>query len=133
MSEEENPEKEKVSETQKLMYAVIGVIVAGFVMVGMSKEDKTPQQMEDASMIRNYVAMQEMANVKCPKAILEHTGEQVFFPSGTDTDKETYITMKWIGEDPKKGFQNASCTLHSALGGISELVIDGKEIIKKKM
>jgi hypothetical protein len=64
---------------------------------------------------------------------LEHTGEQVYFPSGTDTDKETYITMKWVGEDAKKGFKTATCTLHSALGGISELVIDGKEIIKKKM
>jgi hypothetical protein len=119
-----------MSEAQKLMYAVFGVIIAGFVMVGISKEDKTPKQMEDASMIRNYVAMQEMANHKCPKAILEHTGEQVYFPSGTDSDKETYITMKWVGEE-KGGFKNASCTLHASLGGISELVIDGKEIIKK--
>jgi hypothetical protein len=123
-----------MSETQKIMYAVLGVIVAGFVMVGISKEDKTPKQMEDASMIRNYVAMQEMANQKCPKAILEHTNEQVYFPSGTDTDKETYITMKWVGENTKTGgFKNASCTLHSSLGGISELVIDGKEIIKKNI
>jgi hypothetical protein len=123
-----------MSETQKIMYAVFGVIVMGFVMVGASKEDKTPQQMEDASMIRNYVAMQEMATHKCPKAIMEHTGEQVYFPSGTDSDKETYITLKWIGEDSAKGgFKNASCTLHSSLGGISELIIDGKEIIKKKI
>ena len=31
------------------------------------------------------------------------------------------------------GFKTASCTLTGALGGISELVIDGKEIIKKKI
>jgi hypothetical protein len=121
-----------MSETQKIMYAVLGVIVIGFLMVGLSKEDKTPQQMEDASMIRNYVAMQEMATSKCPKAILEHTGEQVYFPSGTDSDKETYVTMKWVGEE-KGGFKTASCTLHSSLGGISELIIDGKAIIKKKI
>jgi hypothetical protein len=123
-----------MSETQKLMYAVFGVIIAGFIMVGVSKEGKTPKQMEDASMIRNYVAMQEMANHKCPQAIMEHTGEQVYFPSGTDSDKETYITMKWVGENIKKGgFKHASCTLHSSLGGISELIIDDKEWIKKKI
>jgi len=121
-----------MSETQKLMYAVFGAIALGFIMVGVSKEDKTPQQMEDASMIRNYVAMQEMANHKCPKAIMDKTGEQVYFPSETKSDKETYITMKWVGEE-KGGFKTASCTLHSSLGGISELIIDGKEIIKKKI
>jgi len=31
----------------------------------------------------------------------------------------------------KGGFKSASCTLTSALGGIAELVIDDKVIIKK--
>ena len=121
-----------MSETQKIMYAVLGAIVIGFITVGLSKEKQSPQQMEAASKIRNYVAMQEMANDKCTKAMLEHTGEQVFFPSETLSDKETYITIKWVGEEKSK-FKNASCTLHGSLGGISELVIDGKEIIKKKI
>ncbi len=121
-----------MSETQKLMYAVIGVIVIGFITVGLSKEKQSPEQMEAASMIRNYVAMQEMATPKCTKAILEKTGEQVYFPSETQSDKETFITLKYVGEE-KGGFKTASCTLHGSLGGISELIIDGKEIIKKKI
>ena len=129
MSEETS---EKTSETQKLMYAVIGAIVIGFVMVGSSKEKQSPEQMEAASMIRNVVAMQEMAGQKCPKEILERTGEQVYFPAETLTDKETYITYKYVGEE-KGGFKTASCTLHSSIGGISELEIDGKEVIKKKL
>ena len=137
---EENPEKstedvpEKMSENQKLMYAVFGAILIGFLMVGISKEDQTKEQKEGASMIRNVVAMQEMASQKCTKAIMDKTGEQVYFPSGTDGDKETYVTLKWVGENADKGgFKTASCTLNGQLGGISELIIDGKEIIKKKI
>jgi len=118
----------------KIVIAIIGVFVAGFIMVGLSKEDPTTAQMEAAATIRNYVAIQTMANEKCPQAIKNETGEQVFFPSETKSDKETYITLIWVGENTKTGgFKKASCTLHAALGGISELVIDDKVIIKKKI
>ena len=127
-----------MSENQKLMYAVFGVIIMGFVVVGASKEKQSPEQMEAGSMIRNYVAMQQMATQKCTTAIMDKTGEQVYFPSETISDKESYITLKWVGEVDAKtggtgGFKTASCTLHGSLGGISELVIDGKELIKKKI
>ena len=123
-----------MSETMKIVIAIIGVFVAGFIMVGISKEKPSVEQMEAASTIRNYVAMQEMANKKCPQAIMNETGEQVFFPSETKSDKETYITLIWVGENTKTGgFKKASCTLHAALGGISELIIDDKVIIKKKI
>lgn len=120
-----------MSETTKIMIAVIGVFVIGFIMVGTNKEQST-EQMEASSMIRSYVAMQEMAGKKCPVAIQEKTGEQVFFPSETLSDKETYVTLKWVGENVKNGgFKTASCTLKGSLGGISELIIDDKVIIKK--
>ncbi len=123
-----------MSETMKIVIAVIGVFVAGFIMVGVSKEKPSVEQMEAASSIRNYVAMQEMANKKCPQAIMNETGEQVFFPSETKSDKETYLTLVWVGENIKKGgFKKAACTLHASLGGISELIIDDKVIIKKKI
>lgn len=123
-----------MSETQKIMLAVVGAILIGFIMVAASKEEQTTEQMEAAAMIRNYVAMQTMATDKCSKAIKEKTGEQIFFPSETQSDKETYITLKWVGENDKKGsFKLATCTLNAALGGISELIIDDKVIIKKKV
>jgi hypothetical protein len=127
MSEEN---QEKMSDATKLMWAVIGVFVIGFIVVGVSKQE-SPQTVEAQSMLRNYVAIQQMANQKCPAAILKETGEEVFFPAeDPQTDKETYITLKWKGE---KNFKEASCTLHGSLGGISELVIDGKTIIKKQI
>jgi hypothetical protein len=127
-------EEKKMSEAQKIMMAVAAVFVIGFVMVGLSKEDQPVEQVEAAAKIRNNVAMQTMASEKCPPKIKEITGEQVFFPSEVEGDKETYVTLKWVGEKADSGgFKNASCTLHAALGGISELIIDDKVIIKKKM
>jgi hypothetical protein len=123
-----------MSEVQKIMMSVIAVFVMGFVLVGLSKEDQTAEQMEAAGKIRAIVAMQMMANEKCPSKIKEVTGEQVFTTSETESDKETYLTLKWVGENADKGgFKNASCTLHASLGGISELIIDDKVIIKKKI
>lgn len=120
-----------MSEVQKIAAAIVSVFVIGFIMVALNKQQST-EDMEAASMVRNYVAMQEMANQKCPAAIKKATNEQVYFPSSTDSDKESYVTMKWVGENSAQGgFKNASCTLRSSLGGISELVIDDKVIIKK--
>jgi hypothetical protein len=122
-----------MNKTMQIVLAVAGFFVVGFIMVGASKEEQTVAEKEASSMIRNYVAMQTMASNKCPEAIKTATGEQVYFPKETKSDKDTYITLIWVGEDSKKGFQKASCTLHAALGGISELVIDDKTIIKKQL
>jgi len=120
-----------MSETMKLILSVAAFFAAGFILVGMSKKE-SPEKMQIASMIRNYTAMQEMANDKCKAAILKATGEQVYSPSATESDKETYVTMKWQGENAGKGgFKQASCTLTASLGGISELLIDEKVVIKK--
>lgn len=120
-----------MGNTQKLIAAVVGAIVAGFILVGTSK-DQSNEEKEAAAMVRNVAAMQGMANQKCPKLIKEKTGSQVYFPSKTDTDKATYVTMEWTGE-PSDNFKTASCTLHVTLGGVSKLVIDDKVIIDKKI
>lgn len=86
-----------MSEIQKIMIAVIGVFVIGFIIVGTNKEQSIEKK-ESSSMIRNYVAMQTMASQKCAMAIKQAKGEQVYFPSETNSDKETYVTMKWVGE-----------------------------------
>ncbi|QWF71677.1 hypothetical protein KEF85_04155 [Methylomonas paludis] len=119
-----------MTEATKLMIAVIGVFVVGFIMVGANKQQSNEEK-ESAAQIRTLVAMQEMANQKCPKLILNKTGTQVFFPSKTDTDKTSYVTMEWIGEKDSN-FKTASCTLLLSLGGVSRLVIDDQVLIDKK-
>lgn len=104
-------------------------MIIGFIMVGMSKQ-QTNEEKESAAQIRTLVAMQEMATQKCPKLIQERTGTQVYFPSKTDTDKTTYVTMEWVGESDSN-FKTASCTLKLAIGGVSKLVIDDKVLIDK--
>jgi hypothetical protein len=121
-----------MTETMKVVIAVIGVFVVGFIMVGISKDEPSNEQKEAAASMRNLVAIQTMAGEKCPQVIKEKTGEQVFFPTETKSDKETYVTLIWEGENVKTGgFKKASCTLLGTLGGISELIIDDKVIIKK--
>jgi len=120
-----------MGEVQKLLIAVAGVFVVGFLLVGASKQQSNEEK-EAASQIRSLVAMQEMANQKCPKLIQNKTGTQVYFPSKTDTDKSTYVTMEWIGEKDSN-FKTASCTLLLALGGVSKLVIDDQVLIDKKL
>ena len=128
MSEEQEP---MISSTMKIVIAIAGVFVVGFAMVGESKQ-KSVAEMEAESMIRNYANIQGMANQKCPEAVQAATGEQVFFPSRTESDKDTYITLFWEGENVGSGgFKKASCTLKATLGGISELIVDDNVIISK--
>lgn len=123
-----------MNSTQKIMAAVVGVFVIGFLMVG-SNNDQTNEQKEDAAMIRAVAAMQTMANRKCPTAIKAKTGDQVYFPTSTDTDKQTFVSLTWEASktEDKYSFQKAECTLHLTVGGISKLVIDGETIIEKEV
>lgn len=120
-----------MNEIQKIMIAILGVFIVGFVMVGENKT-QTIQEREAAAMVRAITAMQGMAHKKCPALIKKHTGSQVSsLVSNTDTDRATYYLLEWNGEK-NDNFKKASCTLSSSLGGISKLVIDGKVLIDKK-
>ncbi len=123
-----------MNSTQKLMAAVVGVFAIGFLMVG-SNNDQTNEQKEAAGMIRALAAMQTMANRKCPLAVKAETGDVVYFPTDTDTDKQTYVSLTWEASktEDKYSFEKAECTLHLTVGGISKLVIDGKTIIEKEV
>lgn len=120
-----------MNQTQLMVAAIVGVFVAGFILVGNSKQ-KSAEEIEAASTIRAVANMQTMANKKCPELIKQKTGSQVYFPSETESDKATYLTMKWVGEKGDN-FKTASCTLHVSLGGVSKLVIDDKVVIDKKI
>jgi hypothetical protein len=121
-----------MSNVQKIIIAILGCFAAGFLLVGTSKE-KSNTEIKAEAMVRAVSGMSSMASKKCPVAIKKATGTQVYFATETETDKETYITMKWVGEEGKDNFKIAACTLHVSLGGISKLVIDDKIIIEKEV
>jgi hypothetical protein len=118
---------EKMSTTTLTIIAVAGFFAAGFILVGTSEKSEDEKQIE--SMVNQYGAMTGMASKKCPEAIKKNTGVDAYFPTDTNSDKQSYITMVW--KDHKEGFKEATCTFKLAIGGISELVIDGKTIISK--
>ncbi len=128
---DENLPNEKMSESAKLAIAVVGAILVGFAMVGLNKQQSTEDK-ENAAMVRSYYNLITMATDICPKAIMQETGTQIYNHTSIDTDKDTYMTLKWASEDPKKdGFKNASCKIESVKGGITELIIDDKTIVKR--
>jgi hypothetical protein len=127
----EEPEQEKMSESAKTMVAVIGVIVVGFVLVGLSKQ-QTNEEKENSAMVRNYYNLITMATDVCPKTIKKEAGVQVYNHTSTESDKDTYMTLIWNSEDAAKdGYKKISCRIESAKGGISELIIDDKTVIKR--
>ncbi|MCK5889800.1 MAG: hypothetical protein KAG19_07650 [Methylococcales bacterium] len=129
--QEGKSEEGGLSNSQKLMIAVAGVFAAGFFMVGSNKES-TNEEKKIAAMIRDVANMQRIAHKKCPMLIKQYTGTQIMsLVSNSETDKSTYLTLEWKG-DKDDNFKTASCTLSVIKGGISKLVIDGKNIIDKE-
>lgn len=128
---DENLPEEKMSESAKVMLAIIGAIAVGFVLVGLSKQ-QTVEEKENAAMVRGYYNLITMATDICPKAIKKEIGKEVYNHTGIDSDKETWMVLKWEGLDPNKdGFGKASCRIETAKGGITELTIDDKTIVKR--
>jgi hypothetical protein len=121
-----------MGENQKLMAAVFGVFVLGFIMVGLSKQEDSPDMIAARTQLLVLSSIQGMAGQKCPLAIKNHTGSEVYFPTSNETDRETYVTLNYKGGEKGDKFKTASCTVALALGGISKLIIDDKVLINKQ-
>lgn len=121
-----------MGENQKLMAAVIGMFAIVAIMIYVGKQDESPEIAAEKTRLLTLSSMQGMAGQKCPLAVKNETGTEVYFPSSTDTDKETYVTLNYKGVEKGDKFKTASCTLTLELGGISKLIIDDKVIIDKK-
>jgi len=120
-----------MSDAQKMMVAVAGVFLIGFLMVGGNKET-TDDQKKAAAMVRDVANLQRIAHKRCPALIKKHTGSSInSLVSNSETDHSTYLTLEWNG-DKDDHFKKASCTLDVTYGGVSKLVIDGKVIIDKE-
>jgi len=115
-----------MGKKQNIIIVVAGVLVFGFLVFSVINQSNKNQ--ESVSQVPSLVAMQGMANQKCPKLIQNKTGAQVYFPSKSDTDQNTYVTLTWTGG---KGahFKTASCTVLFSSGEVSKLVIDDQVLI----
>lgn len=120
-----------MGEGQKLIATVIGVFIVGFVMVAMNKGEEPAEVIAERTKLLTFSSMQGMASQKCPNAIKNNTGTEVYFASSNESDKETYVTLTYKGTEKGDKFKTAVCTLALELGGISKLVIDDKVVIDK--
>lgn len=123
---------DELSNTQKMMIAVVCVFGIGFFMVGSNKEQSDDDK-KSAAMIRDRANMNRIAGQKCPQLIKKHTGTQITsLVSNTKTDNSSYLTYEYKG-DKGDNFKDASCTLSASDSGfhITRLVIDGKEVVSK--
>ena len=117
-----------MSDVSKGIFAVVGVFIIGFLIVGTS--GKSEEEKKNEALVSGDAAMSKMASKKCPAAIKKHVGQSVFFPSETESDKQSYMTLTWKG-GKNDNYKLITCTFTRSVGGISELVIDGKTVKSK--
>ena len=117
-----------MTDVSKGIAAVVAVFIVGFLIVGTS--EKSEEEKKNDAMVSGYASMSQMASKKCPAAIKKHMGSPVFFPSETESDKQSYMTLTWKGGKDDK-YKLITCTFTRSVGGISELVIDGKTVQSK--
>lgn len=121
-------EEEKMSEVTKVIYAFVGVMIVGFIIVGTS--GVTEQQAQDNASMMHYSNLSRMSTIKCPKAIIKHTGAApttAFQIKNTITDKESYFTVEYAKTD---FFETTTCTVNQ-LGVLTKLIVDGNTVISK--
>lgn len=121
-----------MGENQKLMAVVIGMFAVVAIMIALGKQDESPEIVAEKTRLMTFSSMQGMAGQKCPVAIKNLTGTEVYFPTGNQSDKETYVTLTYKGTEKGDKFKTAVCTLTLALGGISKLIIDDEVMIDKQ-
>ena len=122
-----------MGDAQKIMAAVAGVFIVGFLMVGSNK-DQSDEERKNAAMVRDVANLQYKANLRCPKLVKQNAqGSKLLSLANSDTDHATYYTLKWIGEADDT-FKTASCKVGFTDNGatVVGLVVDDKVIINKE-
>lgn len=110
----------------KLIIAFFAVIIVGFIIVAFS--EKSEEEKLGEAFVRNVGLLNKFAQDKCTAAVKEHTGAQVYSPSDSASDNETYVTLTWKGS--QGAFDTAVCKYEKDKG-ITRLAIDGKTVVSK--
>lgn len=120
---EERKLEEKMSEVTKILIAFVLVMITGGVIIATS--GVSDEQRASNAVLTHYSNMSRIAGYQCPTAVLKHTGEKAYIVEKTDSDKETYLTLTYKGEEK---FSTASCTI-DRLGKVTQVVVDGKDMM----
>lgn len=109
---------------------MIGFVI--FILVGVvivATSEKSDEEKLNDAFVQSAGMLFRYANEKCTDAVRKNTGAMVYQPTETSSDKQNYATLIWRSD--KGNFKEAKCTFKQNIGGIAELVIDGKTIISR--
>ena len=116
-------ENEKISEVTKILIAFVCVMVVGGIIIATS--GVTEEQKASNAVLMQYNNLSRIAQYQCPRVILKHTGEKPYVVNNSDSDKQTYVTLTYKGDNE---FSESICTV-GRLGKVAKLLVDGKKII----
>ena len=112
-----------MSNLTKGLLGFLFVMVVGLTIVATSgqsdEEQATNATLRTSSMLHQYAAD------KCKLAIKKNYDGFIYAPTSSDSDQESWVTMKWVGE---QGKLSADCK-YIKLKGVVSLVINGKTVI----
>jgi hypothetical protein len=116
-------ENEKISEVTKILIAFVCVMVVGGIIIATS--GVTEEQKASNAVLMQYSNLSRIAQYQCPRVILKHTGEKPYVVKNSDSDKQSYVTLTYKGDNE---FSESICTV-GRLGKVAKLLVDGKKII----
>ena len=115
-----------MSNVTKGLIGFLFVMVVGLTIVAMSGE--SPEEQATSAGLRTSSMLHQYAADKCKAAIKKNYDGFVYAPSGSDSDQENWVNMKWGGGQSKL---TAECK-YVKMKGVVALSINGKTIVSEK-
>ena len=116
-----------MSPVTQAIAGLVVVFIIGFIIVGTSGQ--SPEEQMAQSFLRSGNMLNKHADEKCREAVEKEVKANIFSPTDSSGDQETFVILSWKGTQGK--FDMATCKYVKAKGIVS-LVVDGKTIIAKE-
>jgi hypothetical protein len=116
-----------MSPVTQAIAGLVVVIIIGFIIVGMSEQ--SPEEQMAQAFLRSGSMLNQYAHEKCREAVEKEVKTNIFSPTDSSSDQETFVSLTWTGVQGK--FDKATCK-YVKTKGIVSLVVNGKTIIAKE-
>ena len=116
-----------MSPVTQAIAGFVVVFIIGFIIIGMSGQSQEEQVAQ--AFIRSGNMLNRQAQEKCKEAIEKEVKTNIYSPTDSSSDRESFVSLTWTGAQGK--FDKAECK-YVKTKGIVSLVVDGKTIIAKE-
>lgn len=115
-------QQEPMSQATKAIFLFAGFFIVGFIIIGTNQE--SPKEKMERSFMLSSDMLSGMALDKCSAAVYDKTGERVYKPNNSGSDRQTWVELTWNTSGKVK---EAFCRYESA-NGIVQLKINGETV-----